>query len=217
MAAPWLMCAALALTTLLVEDLAIVAGVALAAQGSLSLAGGASPRWPSASPSATSACTPWAWARPDSRRCAGACRAPRGERLRRIGCRAALPQRGAAGARDSGPAPADLHRLRLPAHAAAAVLRLGLRRGAVVDRLGCSGWRGASASCSAATSAFAAPLAAAVADRRAGAAAAAAGPPTAATDMNADARRHTRRTRHRARSDAAAPGHAGFRPAAAPR
>jgi membrane protein DedA with SNARE-associated domain len=38
MAAPWVICAALALTTLLLEDLAIAAGVAVAAQGSLSWA-----------------------------------------------------------------------------------------------------------------------------------------------------------------------------------
>lgn len=36
MAAPWLICTALVLTTLLVEDLAIAAGVAVAAHGSLS-------------------------------------------------------------------------------------------------------------------------------------------------------------------------------------
>jgi membrane protein DedA with SNARE-associated domain len=40
MAMPWLICTALILTTLLLEDLAIAAGAALAAQGSLS--------WPSA-------------------------------------------------------------------------------------------------------------------------------------------------------------------------
>ena len=38
MAAPWIVCTALVLTTLLVEDLAIAAGVAVAAQGSLSWA-----------------------------------------------------------------------------------------------------------------------------------------------------------------------------------
>lgn len=36
MAAPWIICTALVLTTLLLEDLAIAAGVAVAAQGSLS-------------------------------------------------------------------------------------------------------------------------------------------------------------------------------------
>lgn len=36
MAAPWVICAALALTTLLLEDLAIAAGVAVATQGSVS-------------------------------------------------------------------------------------------------------------------------------------------------------------------------------------
>ncbi len=38
MAAPWIICTTLVLTTLLVEDLAIAAGVAVAAQGSLSWA-----------------------------------------------------------------------------------------------------------------------------------------------------------------------------------
>lgn len=38
MAAPWFICTALVLTTLLLEDLAIAAGVAVAAQGSLSWA-----------------------------------------------------------------------------------------------------------------------------------------------------------------------------------
>jgi hypothetical protein len=36
MAAPWIICTALVFTTLLLEDLAIAAGVAVAAQGALS-------------------------------------------------------------------------------------------------------------------------------------------------------------------------------------
>ncbi len=56
MATPAVIALALALTTLLLEDLAIAAGVALAAQGLIGSA--AASRW------AIWVCTRWAWAPP---------------------------------------------------------------------------------------------------------------------------------------------------------